>query len=147
MAIVLRYSDINNYYCVVGSGVDGEANEPSGLTLYRRKDGNTEIINSVKVNRFSDGTYVDDGTPSWIPFRITWFVDEMDAFRIRIQEDADNNGGWEKTGGALVDPDPVLGPDDTKTGSGIGFGTVANVDDRNDKGIWIDQTKIYYGQN
>lgn len=146
MALVLRYSDIDNYYCVTGNG-----RFPNGLVMYRTIDGETESINSVDFtsnSRFSDGTQVK-GDSSWIPFRITWFVDGMGGFRIRIEEEADGDGSWEEVGGALVDPDPVLGPDDTETGSGVGFGGVdaGQGTGKQTAGVWYDQTKIYYETN
>jgi hypothetical protein len=150
----LRFIDLQNHYAVIGGDFKRE-NQQTGetreLRLFRTVDGETELVSQVQFYTFSDGTNIRDPGDKWIPFRVTWFTDEMNGYRVWVQEDANDDGGWEDVGGTLVDPNPRLGPDDTTTGSGIGFGglnadvysaNLALPDSRN--GLWFDDTELYY---
>jgi hypothetical protein len=152
LGMYLRFEDLGNNYFVIGGWFNGDK---KAVRLYRTESGNTELVHSIDgIESFSDGTAVI-ADPSWIPFRVTWFTDDMNGFRVWIQEDADGDGEWDDVGGTLVDPDPILGPKSSTTGSGIGFGSI-NRDRMIDgirrargeqaAGVWYDQTKLFYEQ-
>lgn len=151
LGLFLRFVDIDNHYFIVGGYLlhpDTSRGYEPLLMLYRTESGDTELINSVEFDTFSDRTGVQDIEPSWVPLRITWFSDELDGFRVWIQEDANGDGQWEDMGGTLVDPDPLFGPTETPTGSGIGFGGTDVIEFFiGDSGVWYDQTELYYETN
>ncbi|WP_152422952.1 hypothetical protein [Halorubrum kocurii] len=150
IGMYVRFVDIDNHYFIVG----GQFDDLRGLRLYKREDGQTQLINSVEFETFSDRTEIYD-EPNWIPFRITWHEDDLNGFRIWVQEDANEDGEWSDVGGDVVDPDPSFGPNESTTGSGIGFGSnsAAVGPDADDdlssleNGLWFDRTQLYYDTN
>lgn len=152
LGMYVRFVDIENHYFVAGGAFEDPSGGHDELRLYRTEGGETEFINAVEFDTFSDRTQIWETEPSWIPFRITWFSDEMDGFRIWVQEDANEDGEWNDVGGTLVDASPAFGPNETTTGSGVGFGgnTLEDPDTYglfSEDGLWYDQTNLYYNTN
>ena len=152
LGIYVRFVDIENHYFVAGGSFEDPDGVHNELRLYRTEGGETEFINAVEFDTFSDRTDIGDFEPRWIPFRITWFSDAMDRFRIWVQEDAKEDGEWDDVGGTLVDSSPAFGPNETTTGSGVGFGgnTLENPYTYglySEDGLWYDQTNLYYDTN
>lgn len=156
IGLYLRFVDVDNHYWVGGGrwwqDVANGGFRGSELRLYRTQNGETELINSVEFETFSDGDGVRS-SPSWVPFRVTWFIDDMGGFRVWVQEDAIEAEEWHDVGGTLVDPDPILGPGSSTIGSGIGFGGNTTINDvvegnsrSHEDGLWYDQTEIYYDE-
>lgn len=156
IGMYLRFVDLENHYFIAGGNFQDYRNNSSleklELRLFKTEDGKSEVVNAVDFETFSDRTNVASNDPSWVPFRITWFSDGLDGFRIWVQEDANEDGEWDDVGGTLVDPDPSFSPSTASTGGGIGFGgNVAAGETRYDLesefGLWYDQTNIYYDTN
>lgn len=130
-AFYFRYQDANNYY-VARWGDYSSADIEFAVRKVVGGAGTSVGQDTIATN--SNPLFED----SWVPGRVTAWVDSSGDFRFRLEHDNNRDGTWSARANDIVDTTPDLG-----TGGGIGVGTTA-WRTPNSYDVWFDQTEVFY---
>jgi hypothetical protein len=140
LASSLRFVDEeDDYVLAVGFGRNGHCE----VALTRVVDGNRTRVETQSFSRnlWNDES-VFDIRGSWLPVRVVWQTVDR-AFRVRVFEDANEDGEWTELGGEVLDSDAKFGPGQGENGGGVGFGGSTPWDGADS--LWYDETDSYDG--